>query len=213
MTLATVERVLVLASFLLLGVYHLHLSIKTRWSPRSTAIGMTNHLRRVWVAEVMGGNKSVLAIQTFRNWIMSASFMASTAVLLSLAMLHASAQADESLNFFKSLTIFHFQDGLSWQLKWLVLAVDFFFAFFNFSLAIRYYNHASFMITLKEHADPDAAPQAVAHTLNLGAVHNTLGMRGYYLSVPFTLWLISPILLFFGTVVLLLILFKLDRTV
>ena len=37
------------------------------------------------------------------------------------------------------------------------------------------------------------------------------GMRGYYLSVPFTLWMFGPIWMTIGTAVLIMILYKLDR--
>jgi uncharacterized membrane protein len=51
----------------------------------------------------------------------------------------------------------------------------------------------------------------VAAGLNRAALHYTLGMRGYYLAVPLTLWLFGPELLLAGAVVLALILIPLDR--
>jgi len=93
----------------------------------------------------------------------------------------------------------------------MVLAVDFFFAFFNFALSIRYYTHASFAINVPPSHDPIVTYDAVAEILNRGAIHYTLGMRGYYLAVPFTLWMFGPLWMAIGTAVLIVILYKIDR--
>jgi len=53
---------------------------------------------------------------------------------------------------------------------------------------------------------------AVTKILNRGATHYTLGMRGYYFAVPFTLWMFGPTWMAIGTAVLIMILYKLDRT-
>ena len=72
--------------------------------------------------------------------------------------------------------------------KLMLLGILFFLTFFNFSLAIRYYNHASFMINTNAQDDPAVSAPAVTHVLNQGALHYTFGMRGFYLSVPLALW-------------------------
>lgn len=78
---------------------------------------------------------------------MAASFLASTAILLALTLLnivptagHPTAAAMQLFSFMgKRIESLH-------QVKLLLLSVDFFFAFFNFTMAIRYYNHLGFMI-------------------------------------------------------------------
>lgn len=40
--------------------------------------------------------------------------------------------------------------------------------------------------------DPNASGDAVAAIVNPGAVHYTIGMRGFYLAVLFALWLFGP---------------------
>ena len=52
----------------------------------------------------------------------------------------------------------------------------------------------------------------VAETLNLGAAHYTLGMRGFYLAIPLTLWLLGPTWLLGGNAILVAIFYRLDRT-
>ena len=52
---------------------------------------------------------------------------------------------------------------------------------------------------------------SIAAVLNHGALHYTLGMRGFYLSIPIALWLFGPLWMLGGTVVLIGVLYKLDR--
>jgi uncharacterized membrane protein len=43
-------------------------------------------------------------------------------------------------------------------------------------------------------------------------LHYNLGMRGYYLAVLLVLWLFGPIWMLLGTVIMLIVLYHLDRT-
>ena len=94
----------------------------------------------------------------------------------------------------------------------MVLMLDFFFIFFNFTLAIRYYNHVNFMINVPSTLAHKITPDYITGILNRGMMHYTLGMRGYYLGVLLVLWLFGPIWMLLGTVVMLLVLHHLDRT-
>jgi uncharacterized membrane protein len=67
------------------------------------------------------------------------------------------------------------------------------------------------MINISEIRDSIISSESVAELVNHGAFHYTLGMRGYYLSIPLVLWLFGPLWMFIGTVVLLGILYRLDR--
>jgi uncharacterized membrane protein len=49
------------------------------------------------------------------------------------------------------------------------------------------------------------------HFFNHGALHYTIGMRGFYLSVPLALWLFGPSWMLAGSLVLVAVLFRLDR--
>ena len=95
-----------------------------------------------------------------------------------------------------------------WLFKLMVMIVDFFFIFFNFILAIRYYNHVNFMINVPSTLAHKITPDYITGILNRGMLHYTLGMRGYYLGVLLVLWLFGPIWMLLGTVVLLLVLYS-----
>jgi uncharacterized membrane protein len=205
------ELTITLATFLILLTYHVYLFIRTRRAPLATAIGITNHVRRKWVQSIMQNRRDILAVQTLRNQVMAATFLASTAILISLGLLGVAFRPGVFNEISHALNITGAKNETLWMIKLLVLAALFFSAFFNFTLSIRYINHAGLMINIPEAHDPTVTPETVGVVLNHGALHYTLGMRGYYLAVPSALWLFGPLWMLSGTIILIAILYRLDR--
>ena len=173
------------------------------------AIGITNHVRLKWAEHVMQGGHDILAVQTLRNQVMAATFLASTAILISLGVIGLAFRPGMFAEVSHALNLTGVKSETIWLIKLMVLALLFFFAFFNFTLSIRYYNHAGFMINVPEASA--MSHNSIATVLNHGALHYTLGMRGFYLSIPIALWLFGPLWMLGGTVVLIGVLYKLDR--
>lgn len=196
----------------LLG-YHLHLFFQVRRRPLSTTIGITNHARWRWVRSVMAERRDILAVQTLRNWVMAANFLASTAVLISLGLLASAFRPDVFQAVNHALNLYGAVSETLWMVKLLAFAGLFFYAFINFTLAIRYYNHASLLINIPENGDATVTAEVVTDVLNHGALHYTLGMRGFYLAMPLGLWFFGPAWMLAGTVFLIPVLYRLDREV
>jgi len=205
------EWALPLLSLLLIGTYHLYLFWEVKNRSDRTLIGMSNHLRHLWVQSIIDERRDLLAVQTLRNWTMAATFLASTAVLIWLAMIHVTFSNLESPTLIHTLRYLGKESDHLWQLKWVSLMVLFFFTFVNFTLAVRHFNHVGFLINIPPESDERLSVDFVAYRLNRGATHHTVGMRGYYLSVPLVLWLFSAWWLLIGTLVLLWLLYKLDH--
>lgn len=200
------------ASFLLLFLYHLGLLAMKRRFPETTIYARNSRSRSAWVREMMRNDRDIVAVQTLRNWTMSASFLASTAILIALALLNIVLITDHRPDTIKQIFSFTGTNSENFhQIKLLILSVDFFFTFFNFTMSIRYYNHVGFMINVPQDSDSAAYAQVVK-VLHYGAAHYTLGMRGYYLSVPLALWIFGPGWLLAGTVVIIATLCYVDRT-
>lgn len=195
-------------SFVLLS-YHLFLWYQLRHQPLATTIGRSHIMRARWVEIIMADRKDILAVQTMRNWTMSASLLASTAIVIGLGILNVMLSYEKSLNMPPQLNLVIQDIHFLWFIKLLLLAADFFFAFFNFTLTIRQYNHAGFLINLP--TSPDNSPQIVAKVLNRGANHYTLGMRCYYFAIPLTLWMLGELWFLVGCLFLVLGLLKIDR--
>lgn len=212
-TLRQLEFGLSPAALTLLILYHISLYYKVRNNPLSTSLGLAKRVRLLWVENIMEGGKDILAIQTLRNWTMAATFLASAAILIGLGIFNLAVTADKQGELSLIMTQFGSHHPALWVSKLVLLGADFMFAFFNFTLAVRYYNHTGFMINLPQDAALQIGIEDVTDILDRGATHYTLGMRGYYLAIPLTLWLFGPLWLLGGTLVLIAILYRLDRGV
>ena len=207
------EIVLTLVSLGLLFVYHFQLYRQVRDNPQTTAIGLTNHARRAWVQSIVDKKRDILAVQTLRNWVMASTFLASTAILISLGLVASAFRAETASSAIHTLNVFGHTSEILWIIKLFVLSALFFYAFFNFTLSIRYYNHASFLINVPQDLEPSSSVDSVSSILNHGALHYTLGMRGFYLAIPLGLWLFGPFWMLGGSVLIVFVLYRLDREV
>jgi uncharacterized membrane protein len=204
---------LILISLGVLFFYHLRLYRKVRANPLATAIGLTNHARRAWVQNIVDKKRDILAVQTFRNWVMAATFLASTAILICLGLVASAFRTEITSSATQALNVFGHPSETLWVIKLFVLSALFFYAFFNFTLSIRYYNHASLLINVPQDLEPASSIDTITWVLNHGALHYTLGMRGFYLAIPLGLWLFGPLWMLGGSVLIVLVLNRLDREV
>ncbi len=197
-------------SFLLLIIYHAHLFYQVRRRPLTTAIGITNHLRSHWVQSIMEDKRDILAVQTLRNWVMASSFLASTAILICLGLVSVAASPEKMGEISPLLGELMREHRVLWLFKIMVTTVNFFIIFFNFTLAIRYFNHVNFMINIPSNLAHKITPEYVSGILTHATFHYTAGMRGYYIGVLLILWLFGPIWMLLGTIVMLAVLHHLD---
>jgi uncharacterized membrane protein len=204
------EGGLVGASVTILVVYHWWLWHRNRRTPRSTAMGRHQLARSAWIAMVHDGSRDILVVQTLRNFITSATFLASTSVLFAFGLLGAAFTSDKLSKFSHGLNYLGNQDAELWLFKALILFVNFMAVFFNFSLAIRAFTHSGFAINLPDELAAQVGDRIGNSELQRGALHFTLGMRGYYLAIPMALWFFGPAWMFLGTLLLVLILWRVD---
>lgn len=103
-------------------------------------------------------------------------------------------------------------DSRIMTLKLLLLLADFFFAFFCFSMAVRFFNHVGYMINVPAACGVEAlAPARVAGYLNRAGRYCTLGMRAFFICVPLVFWFFGPHFMLAATVALIAALHRLDR--
>ena len=195
---------------LLIAGYQLRLRRHIRKKPSLTVQGMNAQARAAWVESVMRGGRDILAVQTFRNSSMAATLMASTAVILILAILNMLAGADKISAALHQINTWGSREPGMWIFKLMLLVVDFFVAFFAFSLAVRGYHHASYLINVPPGGHGVTA-ERVTTVLSRASHYYSIGMRTYYLSVPLVLWLFGPIWMLVATFALLAVLNHLDH--
>ena len=196
----------------LLSVYHLYLAYKVKNRPTYTVQAVNRIARTAWVETIMNERRDILAVQTLRNSTMAATFLASTAVLLIIGVLTLSGQAANLNTTWHSLNVLGATHNSIWLIKLLVLLSDLFAAFFCFSMSIRIFNHVGFMINVPLTMNHKMiSPQHVALHLNRAGKFYSIGMRAYYFTVPMVFWLFGPHFMVASTIMLIFVLYFLDR--
>ncbi|QQR41046.1 DUF599 domain-containing protein [Devosia rhizoryzae] len=151
-----------------------------------------NMQRRHWVANATRRESPFDAILS-GNIMGSVSFLASTAVLLVLAVFAVFGQlptlmnALESLSFDRNLTVVDVQAHLA------VMLAMFALAFFAFTLSLRQFNHFCIMLGALDHdrETGEEEIEAIAQMNALGAKNFNSGIRAYYFSVSTVAWFVS----------------------
>lgn len=201
--------------FVLVAGYHLILAAMVRKNPYYTAHSANVIARRAWVEYVMSDpSREVMAVQTLRNSIMAASFLGSTAVLLMMGTLTLISQSAHISDTWHALSFFGADYAELWIAKVLMLLLAFIVAFFSFAMVVRLLNHVLFMVNVppEKRTHPALQPEKVAGRLNRAGFYYTVGMRAYYIAVPLVFWLFGPLFLLAASVVLVAVLYRLDRS-
>ena len=201
-----------ISCFLLL-TYYLILGYKLRRNPGSSVHTLNAKVREKWVDMVISkSNMEILAVQTLRNSVMAANFMASTSILLIIGTLNISEKIGQwSLQWHPYDLGSTFSTEL-WKLKLGLLLVDFSIAFFCFSMAIRLYNHVGYMINLGSDSPSDTKLRQQTYAyLNRAGRYYTYGTRTFFFSLPIILWFFGPYALVLSTFVLIAGLAMLDK--
>jgi uncharacterized membrane protein len=192
--------------------YQRYLRWRTLKNPASSAQDLMLTARAAWVESVMRERRDILAVQTLRNSTMSASFMASTAVLLIIGVLTLSAQGERLSGTWHALNFLGQASAELWLFKLLVMLFDLLFAFFSFAMSVRLFHHIGYLINVPlQRASEAVQIKQVEAQLNRAGIYYRIGMRGYYFTVPLLFWLFGPLFLLGATAVLIFFLYHLDR--
>jgi uncharacterized membrane protein len=205
-----IETALVAGSAFALVAYHLRLMLLTRNQPQRTAFGRHRMARLAWLEAYAGGKNDLLVVHTLRNWIMSATFLASTAILLTLGLLGFVFTTDRISTFAVDLNVLGSTTPTVLLYKFLLLAAVYMSAFFLFSFSIRYLIHAGFEINVAPDHDLASPDNGAVRELENGALFYFVGLRAYYLSVPVACWLVGPTWMAVATALLITMLAQLD---
>ena len=166
-----------------------------------------NMQRRRWVANATRRETPFDAILS-GNIMQSVSFLASTAVLLVLAVFAVFGQLPTLMETLDSLSLDRVYTVVDVQLHLVIMLTMFVLAFFAFTLSLRQFNHFCIMLGALDHdrATTEEEIEAIAQMNGLGARNFNSGIRAYYFSVPSVAWFVSEWLAVVVTLVTILIL-------
>ncbi|WP_240549540.1 DUF599 domain-containing protein [Devosia salina] len=151
-----------------------------------------NMQRRRWVANATRRETPFDAILS-GNIMQSVSFLASTAVLLVLAVFAVFGQLPTLMEALDSLSLDRVYTVVDVQLHLVIMLTMFVLAFFAFTLSLRQFNHFCIMLGAIDHdrVTTEEEIDAIARMNGLGARNFNSGIRAYYFSVSATAWFVS----------------------
>lgn len=195
-------------SALLIGGYELRLWVTERRNPQTTARAAHAALREEWVRALSGQSGSeIVAVQTLRNSLMSATISASTAALALVGTLSLTvSSASQGLGLF-GLT--RLSPGLVIEL---MLLGTLFASYVCSATAMRYFSHAGFVMSLPV-ASPkreSRLPTAIDYVRRAGSLYGW-GLRAFFLVAPLIAGLIHAFAMPLASLALVLVLRGLDR--
>ena len=151
-----------------------------------------NMQRRRWVANATRRESPFDAILS-GNIMQSVSFLASTAVLLVLAIFAVYGQLPALMAALDGISLDRTYTERDVQLHLGVMLVMFVLAFFAFTLSLRQFNHFCIMLGALDHdrETSEEEIEAIAQVNALGARNFNSGIRAYYFSVATIAWFVS----------------------
>lgn len=119
------EMMLVVSAAVVIIAYHAHQYTKVRRDPLTAAVGITNHARQMWVKGVIRDRRDIMAVQTLRNKVMAATFLASTAILISLGLFSAAFRPGVFSDISHALNLLGTKTETLWMFKLMLLGILF----------------------------------------------------------------------------------------
>ena len=195
--------------------YRFFLALMLKKRPDNLFLGKLQQYRNAWIDAHSGSKDSIVVVQTMRNTIMTASFLASTSIILIMGALSLLSTVDPSQNMLATS-----MSGTTAPTKEvfniLMIIIVLSYSFFNFTWHIREINYMSYILNIpKEELDKIEGDDSTPHIANkflTAGIHFSLGMRGFYFLIPLLMWLFSPVLMFIASVVIFSILIRRDLT-
>lgn len=160
--------------------------VERRHPSLSTIMSMQ---RRRWVANATRRETPLDAILS-SNLMGSVSFLASTSVLLVLAIFAAFGQLPAAIDALQTVGMGGSYTTADLQIHLIVMLAIFTLSFFAFTLSLRQFNHFCIMLGAIDHDSETTAGEidAIASLNSLAAKNFNNGIRGYYFAVPTVAW-------------------------
>lgn len=175
-------------------------------SPGRPSINRLMHpLRHIWMLRMLERDLRIPDTQILGFAFQSASFFASTTIIVIAALVGAFGALDRVHLTVAEFALFKTGSRELMEYKLLLLIIVFFYALLAFTWALRQYNYLAAIIgAAPQPPVPRAAADEIAAALGrlissaVGSVN--AGMRAYYFAIAALLWFVHPLLFLAGTI-------------
>jgi uncharacterized membrane protein len=184
-----------------------------RRQDRPSLSGTMHRYRELWMQTMLGRDNRMVDIQIIANLMRSASFFASTTVLIIAGLIAVLGARLQAMAVLRELPFAVDSAPLLWDLKVMLLIVLFVYAFYKFTWALRHYNYCLVLVgtipgpsQLRD--DSSLIAGRAARVASSTARHFNHGIRAYYFGLAALSWFIQPWLFAALTVWVVLVLYR-----
>ncbi|MBE2260313.1 MAG: DUF599 domain-containing protein [Candidatus Accumulibacter sp.] len=186
----------------------------SRWSCEGL-IGHLHAYRRDWAERMLERDIRVTDSTLIGNLMGSVSFYANTTIYIIAGLVAALGAADKLMSFSADLALGGTGSRELLEIKLMLVLASFVYGYFKFTWALRQFNLLSILIgaaPLGRSDDPQVERYArrVAGAHNLAGDDFNRGIRAYYFGLAASGWLLSPLVLGFLSVSILIVLYRRD---
>ncbi|PID49767.1 MAG: hypothetical protein CR991_04930 [Proteobacteria bacterium] len=156
---------------------------------------------RAWIATLHQRDNRIVDTAVITNIERSATFLASSSLLIIAGIMTALASTEKVTNFMSGLPLVTANHPQRWEIGLLLMLMAFVYAFFTFTWCMRQWGFASILIgNTPEKSDERISSsqrlehqEALAHVIWLAIYHFNAGLRAYYFSLALLAWFLHPI--------------------
>lgn len=191
--------------------YDLYAEVKSRHTV--SLLNVIYELRLRWMHEMLKRENRMMDATMIGNLLRSISFLASTSILLVLGLLTMMAYRERAEDILTALPFAQQSSALLWEVKIIVLAQIFVYAFFKFTWSMRQYNYACVYVSAAPHPTDHSInkqnyAEKGAHLINNASRHFNYGIRAYYYGMAAFTWFLHPALFMAVTAWVVLVLYR-----
>lgn len=158
--------------------------------------------RRRWMTQLLERENRMTDTAIIANLERNVSFLASSALLVVAALLTALAGTEQAVNLVAGIPFTSPASREVWEMRMLVLAVVFIYAFFQFTWSMRQYSFLSILVGAAPpplNGTPAAATRTprdafvvhAAEVATLAAFAFNQGLRAFYFALAVLAWLVG----------------------
>jgi uncharacterized membrane protein len=187
---------------LLVALYEIRIRRQEAASPETISRSAHALLRQDWVRATMAVNNSeILAVQTLRNSMMSASITASTSALAMMGLITMTGSLFGSKVLHVEISEIMFPSVKEAIL--LIMIIVLFFSFVCSTVAVRFYNHVGYMMAMPFNHPLRLSwvEPACAYVAKAGQLYS-MSLRTLFSLAPLLLGLVNPMTLLPSALVL-----------
>jgi uncharacterized membrane protein len=182
---------------------------------RPSLLATTNQIRRQWILQSIARDPRMLDGIITQNLSHSPAFFASTSIIIMGGLLAVLGTNEKATELVREIPFATITSGLLLDFKLIVLLGIFVYAFFRFTWSIRQYTFVALLIgampPAREFAaglhDAEKYADKASRQVGLAAETFNDGLRAYYFSFAAMGWILSPVALILGSLIVVLILY------